>query len=77
MRVDDRINKDPACTKLYAFDPQSEEIVRLSDCPTAQYASHLAYHPRHDVFVMACAMKYGDAPSGTYCYDPKVDAWRE
>src|SRR5262249_40870539 len=29
--------------ELYAFDPKSETVRRLADCPTALYASHLAY----------------------------------
>jgi hypothetical protein len=62
--------------RLYAFDPRTESIKRLADCPTVLYASHLAHDTRRDLFFIAAVFKKGEQSSGLFAYDPKKDAWR-
>jgi hypothetical protein len=63
--------------EFYAFDPKSEEVRKLADCPTALYEAHLAYDPKHEVFVTVAVFDKHEQPSGIYVYDPKKDAWHE
>ncbi len=35
VAVPQRKQRDKSCDKLYAFDPTSEAITPLADCPTA------------------------------------------
>jgi len=63
--------------ELYAFDPKAERVKRLADCPTALYEAHLAYDPRHDVFVTVAVFTKGEQRSGMFGYDPRKDAWHE
>jgi hypothetical protein len=69
--------KAPEFRELYAFDPKTEEVRKLADCPTALYEAHLAYDQKHEVFVTAAVFGKGEQPSGMFCYDPKKDAWHE
>ena len=69
--------KAPEFRELYAFDPRTEEVHRLADCPTAFYATHLAYDSKRQVFVAAVVFNKGEQPSGMFCYDPNKDAWSE
>jgi len=69
--------KNPSYNRLYAFDPKTETVTRLADCPTAQYSAHLAYDSKRDIFVTANVMQKGEQPSGTFVYDPKKDVWKE
>ena len=62
---------------MYAFDPKTEEVKRLADCPTALYESHLAYDSKRELFVTVAVFKDKEQPSGMFCYDPKKDAWHE
>jgi hypothetical protein len=63
--------------ELYAFDPKAETVERLADCPTAFYATHLAYDRKHDVFIAVVVFDKGEQPSGMFAYDPKKNAWSE
>jgi hypothetical protein len=63
--------------ELYAFDPKSETVQRLADCPTAFYATHLAYDSKRDAFTAVVVYDKGEQPSGMFAYDPKKDTWRE
>jgi hypothetical protein len=63
--------------ELFAFDPKTEKVERLADCPTAFYATHLVYDRKHDVFIAAVVFDKGEQPSGMFAYDPQKDAWRE
>jgi hypothetical protein len=54
--------KLPTLRELYAFDPKTESVKRLADCPTPLYEAHLAFDAKNAVFVM-------------FAYDPKKDAW--
>jgi hypothetical protein len=69
--------KAPEFRELYAFDPHTEEVQRLADCPTAFYATHLAYDSKRQLFVAAVVFDKGEQPSGIFCYDPNRDAWHE
>jgi hypothetical protein len=62
---------------LYAFDPKSEEITRLADCPTALCRGALSHDTHCDLFIVAVALsgKGVEQPSGIFAYDPKIDAW--
>ena len=64
---------------LYAFDPQTEEVRRLADCPTALCRGALSHDTRRDLVVVAVALKGQgvEQPSGVFVYDPKKDAWNE
>jgi hypothetical protein len=64
---------------LYAFDPATEKITRLADCPTALCRGALAHDTRRDLFLTAVTLKGKDVeqPSGMFGYDPVKDAWRE
>jgi hypothetical protein len=63
--------------ELYAFDPRTEEVHRLADCPTAFYATHLAFEARHRAFLAAVVFNDHEQPSGMFAYDPDKDAWHE
>jgi hypothetical protein len=69
--------KAPEFRELYAFDPRTEEVRKLADCPTALYASHLAYDSKRQLFVVAAVFNKKEQPSGMFCYDPSKDAWHE
>jgi hypothetical protein len=64
---------------LYAFDPVTERISRLGDCPTAMCRGALAYDSRRDLFFLAVSLKGTkvEQPSGVFAYDPKMDEWKE
>jgi hypothetical protein len=63
---------------LYAFDPVTEKITRLADCPTALCRAALAHDTRRDLFFVAVSLKGKDVeqPAGIFAYDPKANAWR-
>jgi hypothetical protein len=63
--------------ELYAFDPKTEEVRRLADCPSAFYSTHLAHDSKRDLFVAVVVFDKGEQPSGMYCYNPAKDAWHE
>ncbi|MBI1918878.1 MAG: hypothetical protein HYS12_29665 [Planctomycetes bacterium] len=63
--------------ELYAFDPKTEEVTRLADCPTALYESHLAYDQKNGVFVTVAVFDKREQPSGMFAYDPNKDTWYE
>lgn len=69
--------KAPEFRELYAFDPETERVRRLANCPTAFYATHLAYDRKRDLFFAVAVFDKGEQPSGMFAYDPKEDAWRE
>jgi len=69
--------KASAFRELYAYDPKTEEVKRLADCPTALYAAHLAYDPKHGVFVTVAVFDKREQPSGIFAYDPHKDTWHE
>ena len=69
--------KSPTFRELYAFDPKTEEVRKLADCPVGLYAGHLAFDAKNGLFVMASAFAKGNQPSGMFAYDPKKDAWQE
>jgi hypothetical protein len=64
---------------LYAFDPVTEQVTRLADCPTALCRAGLAHDTRRDLFIAAVNLKGKgvEQPSGVFAYDPRADAWRE
>lgn len=65
---------------LYAFDPRTETVSALADCPTALCRGALAHDTQRDLFVTAAVMpkKEGvEQPSGVFCYDPKRNEWKE
>ena len=64
---------------LYAFDPMTEKLTRLADCPTAMCRGALAHDTRRDLFFVAVALtgKGVEQPSGLFAYDPKQNAWHE
>jgi hypothetical protein len=63
--------------ELYSFDPQTEEIERLADCPTSLYTAHLAYDAKHKLFFTVAVFNKKENPSGMYAYDPQKNAWQE
>jgi hypothetical protein len=63
--------------EMYAFDPKTELVSRLADCPTAFYATHLAYDSKRQLFVAVAIFNKDEQPSGMFAYDPKADAWKE
>jgi hypothetical protein len=63
--------------ELYAFDPKTEEVEKLAECPTAFYATHLAYDRKRELFFAVAVFDKKEQPSGMFCYDPKKDAWHE
>jgi hypothetical protein len=69
--------KAPEFRELYSFDPRTEEVRRLADCPTAFYATHLGYDSKRQLFVAAVVFNKEEQPSGMFCYDPNKDAWHE
>jgi hypothetical protein len=68
--------KAPEFRELYAFDPKTEKVRRLADCPTAFYATHLAYDSKRKLFFAVVVFDKKERPSGMFCYDPAKDAWR-
>src|SRR5262249_49992225 len=66
----------PEFRELYAFDPVTEEVSKLAECPTAFYATHLAFDRRNEVHIAVVVYAKGEHPSGMFAYDPKKDAWR-
>jgi hypothetical protein len=64
---------------VYAFDPRTEAVTRLADCPTALCRAAPVHDTKRDLFV-AVAVLVGDKveqPAGMFCYDPAKDAWHE
>jgi hypothetical protein len=71
--------KEGGFNTVYAFDPKTEAITRLADCPTALCRGALAHDKKRDLFVAIASLK-GDQvqqPSGMFCYDPNKDAWHQ
>jgi hypothetical protein len=64
---------------LYAFDPATEKITRLADCPTALCRGALAHDTKRDLLFTAVSLKGKgvEQPTGMFAYDPAKDAWRE
>lgn len=62
----------------YAFDPRTETVTRLADCPTALCRAGLAYDRKRDRFLTAVAFSGKDIEqlSGVFAYDPRMDAWQ-
>jgi hypothetical protein len=69
--------KSPGFREMYAFDPKTETVEKVADCPTALYEGHLAYDAKHEQFVTAAVHNKGEQPSGMFAYDPKKDSWHE
>jgi hypothetical protein len=63
--------------ELFAFDPKTETVSRLADCPTAFYSTHLAYDSKQQLYFAVVVFNKGEQPSGMFCYDPHKDVWRE
>jgi hypothetical protein len=63
--------------ELFAFDPKSEEVHKLADCPTALYEAHLAYDSRRDLFITATRFVKNEQPSGVFAYNPRKNTWQE
>lgn len=63
--------------ELYAFDPKTETVNRLADCPTAFYATHLAYDCKRELFFAVVVFDQAEQPSGMFRYDPRQDVWQE
>jgi hypothetical protein len=63
----------------YAFDPKTEKVSRLADCPTALCRAGLAHDSKRDRFLVAVRLegKGIEQPSGVFAYDPKKDEWSE
>ena len=64
---------------LYAFDPMTEKLTRLADCPTALCRGALAHDTKRDLFIVAVTLKGKgvEQPSGMFAYNPVKDAWRK
>ncbi len=64
---------------LYAFDPVTEKVTRLADCPTAMCRAGLTHDTRRDLFFLAAKLegKGAEQPSGVFAYDPAKDSWYE
>jgi hypothetical protein len=62
--------------ELYAFDPKTETVKKLADCPIPLYEAHLAFDTKNKLFFTAASFWKGDHPSGVYVYDPAKDAWK-
>jgi hypothetical protein len=64
---------------LYAFDPRTETLARLSDCPTALCRAGLVHDSKRDLFFTVAAFKGEgiEQPSGLFRYDPKKDQWSQ
>ncbi|HXX93641.1 MAG TPA: hypothetical protein VEN81_08400 [Planctomycetota bacterium] len=62
---------------LYAFDPKTESVTRLADCPTALCRAGLSHDTKRDLFLVVAAFKGEgiEQPSGLFVYDPAKDAW--
>ena len=71
--------KEGGFNTLYAFDPKTEKVTRLADCPTALCRGALAHDTKRDLFFVAVSLKGKgvEQPSGVFAYDPVKDAWRE
>jgi hypothetical protein len=63
--------------ELYAFDPKTEAVHRLADCPTAFYSTHMAYDSKRKLFLSVVVFNKREQPSGMFAYDPQKDAWHE
>ena len=63
---------------LYAFDPRTETVSKLADCPTALCRGALAYDGKRDRFLVAVSLKGEgvEQPSGVFAYDPTKDVWQ-
>jgi hypothetical protein len=69
--------KAPGFREMYAFDPKTEAVKKLADCPTALYEGHLAYDSKRQLFFTAAVYDKGEQPSGMFAYDPQKDGWQE
>jgi hypothetical protein len=71
--------KEGGFNTLYAFDPKTEKVTRLADCPTALCRGALSHDTKRDLFFVAVSLKGKgvEQPSGVFAYDPVKDAWRE
>jgi hypothetical protein len=69
--------KAPEFREIYSFDPKTEKVERLADCPTALYEAHLAYDSKRELFFVVAVFDKQEQPSGIFFYDPKKDVWRE
>jgi len=69
--------KAPGFRHMYAFDPKTETVKRLTDCPTALYEGHMAYDSKRELFFTAAVYDKGEQPSGMFAYDPRKDTWQE
>jgi hypothetical protein len=69
--------KSPVLRELYAFDPRTETVKKLADCPIPLYEAHLAFDAKRELFLTAAVFWKGDHASGVYAYDPRKDAWQE
>jgi hypothetical protein len=63
--------------ELHAFDPKTETVERLADCPTAFYSTHLAYDSKRRLFFAVAVFNQHEQPSGMFCYDPRKNTWQE
>jgi hypothetical protein len=63
--------------ELHAYDPKTETVERLADCPTAFYATHLAYDSKRRLFIAVVVFNQREHPSGMFAYDPAKNAWHE
>jgi hypothetical protein len=68
--------KAPEFRELYAFDPKTETVRRMADCPTAFYEAHLAYDSKRRLFMAVVVFNRREQPSGMFAYDPARDAWQ-
>ncbi len=62
---------------LYAFDPKTEAVTGLAECPTALCRGALAHDTKRDLFFTVATFKGEgiEQPSGMFSYDPTKDAW--
>jgi len=62
---------------VYAFDPKTEKVSRLADCPTAMCRAGLSHDTKRDLFFVVAVFKGEgiEQPSGLFVYDPAKDAW--
>jgi hypothetical protein len=69
--------KSPVFRELYSFDPKTETVKKLADCPTPLYEGHLAFDSKNELFFTAAVYNKKDHPDGIFAYDPKKEAWQE
>lgn len=64
---------------VYAFDPKTEAVTRLADCPTALCRAGMAHDLKRDLWLAVAVLKGEkvEQPSGMFCWDPVKDAWHE